>query len=235
MAHHSIYFSDLPDTDLITIRGEEAHHALRVKRLEAGDTLTLRNGRGLVITARLEASRKVRGEFELDARVVARVVAPPASPRLTVLTGVPKGDRIDQLVEGLSQVGAAAWGPLVCERSVVEPREGKRDRLERIALESLKQCNRAWAMEIAPPVPFAEAVTMPGAVLAHAEGGPLTLGAAAEVTLLIGPEGGFSDRELALANERGVAVATFGVHVMRIETAGVVAAALIMNNAQRRA
>jgi 16S rRNA (uracil1498-N3)-methyltransferase len=229
MASHTIYFPDLRPVPggIITITGEEAHHALRVKRLAPGDTVRLCNGRGIIADARLTDSRKQQGHWAIDLDVMRASEQTPPSPRLTVLAAPPKGDRLPAMIDGLSQVGASAWAPLIAERTVVEPREGKLERLERIAIESMKQCGRAWVIEIGEPVEFEAALTRPGAtVLGDAAGGPYEPADAESITLLIGPEGGWTPAELDAARSAGVRIARFGQHTMRTEVAAVVSAAV---------
>jgi 16S rRNA (uracil1498-N3)-methyltransferase len=121
---------------------------------------------------------------------------------------------------------------LLTEYTVVDPREGKVDRLRRVASESLKQCGRLWLLDIGEPVslrPLLVDLKARGIqiVVGHA-GGVMTAPVAAEVALLIGPEGGWSAGELAVFASQGVSMRGFGVHTMRIETAAVVASAMLV-------
>lgn len=239
---HTIYQPHLehPEHDPLTITGEEARHAARVKRLEPGAPVRVLNGRGLIIEARIDAVRKERarsdGEWVLDLRVQSSRMEPRTSPSLRVLTGVPKGDRLEHVIDGLSQVGASSWSALASARAVVDPREGKIDRLHRVCEESLKQCGRAWIMDIGERVAFADALHTPGheTIIADASGEPFLPRGVPDTTLLIGPEGGFTPEELTIARAAGARVCTFGVHTMRIEVAAVVAAG-ILKEAQARA
>lgn len=222
---------------VVSIEGEEAHHALRSKRLETGEWVELLDGRGNVIAARIAGARKSRDLWIMDLKVetVTSRVAP--SPRVEVFAPPPKGDRLEEMIDQLSQVGAAAYTPLVTARTVVEPRPTKLERLQRVAGEALKQCGRAWMLEIRPPMTFARALqpapdTM--VLLADATGTPDALArltqaqfAAQTRRVLIGPEGGFSPDELAQADAAGVTRVNLGPHILRIETAAVVAAATL--------
>ncbi|HLP86009.1 MAG TPA: RsmE family RNA methyltransferase [Phycisphaerales bacterium] len=228
---HCIY---QPDTsaqtgEIITVSGPEAHHAIRVKRLEQGDPVHLLSGTGERAACVIDAIRKPRGEWEISLRVDHVVREPRLSPQVLVRSGVPKGDALEQMIDGLSQVGAAAWSPLRSARTVVDPRDAKLTRLHRVCEESLKQCSRAWLMDIREGVTLDAALQSPHStlVIADASGTPYTA-ASDEVTLLIGPEGGFAPEELAAARAAGARVCTFGFHVMRIEVAAVVATAHII-------
>jgi 16S rRNA (uracil1498-N3)-methyltransferase len=229
MAVHNIYFPDLSPVPggILTIGGEEAHHALRVKRVGVGDVVRVCNGRGVAAQARVGDSRKRRDQWEMDLDVMEVEQVVRARPQLTVLAAAPKGDRLEGMIDGMSQVGVGVWSPLLSERTVVEPRQGKLERLERIAIEAMKQCGRAWLLEIGESVGFAAALAG-RVVMADASGAPYQRTGAEKMTLLIGPEGGWSEAELAAARVAKVQVARFGVHTMRTETAAVVAAAVVM-------
>jgi 16S rRNA (uracil1498-N3)-methyltransferase len=163
--------------------------------------------------------------MDLDVMEVGQV--PRARPELTLLAAAPKGDRLEGMIDGLSQVGVGTWSPLLSERTVVEPRAGKLERLHRVAIEAMKQCGRAWLLEIGESVGFDTALAG-RVVMADASGAPYQRTGAEKLTLLIGPEGGWSEAELATARVAGVQVARFGVHTMRTETAAMVAAAVVM-------
>lgn len=230
---HRIFLDHLRPTDtLVTITGDEADHARRVKRLGPGDTLTLMNGRGLIALAEV-----VEAKRDLSARVVEAREAPPLAPRLEVWGAPPKGPRLDDMIDALTQIGAALWRPLCTSRAVVDPREGKLARQERIIREACKQCGRAWLMEVGESATFAEALaSAPGMhiVLAHADGEPPERSptTAPAVRLLIGPEGGFSPDELARAGAAGADVRRFGPHAMRVETAACVATGVLLREAR---
>lgn len=235
MAIHSIYLES--DTPLIlgelVIHGDEAQHAARVKRVGAGDTVRVMDGSGHIASAAvLRAGKSSRGEWQLAVRVDSVVEAPRTIPHLRVFSAAPKGSRLADLIDGLSQVGAASWSLLRTRRGEVDPRPGKLERLERTALEACKQSGRAWRLEIGADVALSEAVKAgPGVhvVMADASGEPYRRSDAKAVDLLIGPEGGWTPEELAAAGAANVRIARFGPHVMRIETAAVVAAGIILD------
>lgn len=220
-----------PNADgVVTIVGDEARHALRVKRLEPGDALELLDGEGAVHSARVEAfDKQGRGEWLMRVRVERTERRPPTVPAIHAVVAAPKGPHLDEMISQLSQVGAASWSPLRCERSVSEPGDKRLDRLRRIAEESSKQCGRAWALRIGPLVKIDEAFSPAAAmVMADPDGGVYRPTRSPEIRLLVGPEGGWSGSELERAREAGVQIARFGPHAMRLETAAVVATALIL-------
>ncbi len=239
VAIHRLYIDGAPRLmkGEVSIRGEEARHAVRVKRVGEGAEVEILDGQGSVAIGRVLGARRERsGEWELRVGVGEIRCVEPVSPRVEVWSGVPKGPRVAELIEGVSQAGAAAWRGLRSERSVAEAGDQKLERLRRIASESSKQCGRAWLLEIGSPGTFEEALRAPPAsssgarlVVADAGGGPYERTGAETIRLLVGPEGGWSERELAAAREAGALLARFGPHAMRIETAAVVATAVVLD------
>lgn len=216
----------------VELTGDEASHALRVRRLAAGDRMELMDGRGCSAVARIVRTRKQRSGWVLAASIESVRELPKLVPAVAVVTAVPKGPRLEGMIEGLSQCGAASWRGLVCERSVVDPRAGKIERVERVAMESAKQCGRGHVMEIGPTVEGLASVAErgPAVVMADPSGEPLRRadGEAGAVTLLVGPEGGWSERELELGLRQGWAVRSVGPLIMRIETAAIVGCGVLM-------
>jgi 16S rRNA (uracil1498-N3)-methyltransferase len=240
MATHTIYFPDLRQNaqpqapgSLVAIHGEEAHHAWRVKRLDVGHLVRLVDAKGAWSDATIARVHKHGREWALDLTLGPTHVSPETTPIVHVFAAAPKGDHLGEMIDQLSQVGAASWTPLLCERSVVEPREAKLERLHRITIEAMKQCGRTHALAINPAVGFAEFWrTAPRhAIVADASGASLlALPASATdpICLLVGPEGGLTPGEIEHARAHGAHVASLGVHTMRIETAAVVGAALLL-------
>lgn len=240
MSIHTIYFPDLrPSAEpqapgcVVTIDGEEAHHAWRVKRLDVGHLVRLVDAKGAWCDATIAHLHKRGRDWAMDLTLGHTHASAMAMPIVHALVATPKGDRLAEMIDQLSQVGAASWTPLVCERSVVEPREAKLERLHRIAIEAMKQCGRTHAMAINAPVEIASLWRTPPAhaIIADASG-PSLLSLPStpsdQVHLLVGPEGGFTQGELDHARAHGAHVASLGVHTMRIETAAVIGAGLLM-------
>lgn len=210
----------------LTIDGPEADHAVRAKRLRVGEPVELLDGAGLRAAAEITRAEKGRNA-EIEVRVASAVREPPASPRVTVLAAPPKPDRLEWMLDQLTQAGAAAWHPLVTEHAErtgshhSKGRLGKPERLERITAEAMKQCGRSHRLIIGEAVTFADALNAPNAVLVDATGtAPPPPG---DVTLLIGPEAGFTETEFAQADAAGVPRIGLAPHVLRIETAAVLA------------
>ncbi|MEZ6234086.1 MAG: 16S rRNA (uracil(1498)-N(3))-methyltransferase [Phycisphaerales bacterium] len=164
--HRVLFDHEVAAGDEVVVAGEEARHAVRVKRLEVGEGIELLDGRGMVAVARFVEARKAgagsngragrggKGEWELLARVESVERRERVRPAVHVRCPAPKGERLGEMADALSQVGAASWGPLEAVRAQKEASRGRMDRLERIAREAAKQCGRAWTLEIAEGVAF---------------------------------------------------------------------------------
>lgn len=239
MSIHRAYCELIPNTESLIIDGEEAHHALRTKRLVEGDRLEILDGKGKIALARIIGTDRVRkGEWTMRLEIEQLSEHPQPSPKLTVCSGVPKGPRLETLIEGLSQAGASEWKPLLASRSVVDPRPAKLGRLGRVAQESGKQCGRPWTLQIGRTQNMQAAIQAASGsalILADAIGENYQPSGAASLSLLVGPEGGFEQGEIEIARAAGAQIARFGQHTMRIETAATVAAGVILELERRAA
>lgn len=242
MSDHRVFHPELAGAaaTTVTVAGDEAHHAIRVKRAAVGDRVTMMDGQGHMARARIAEIIKDRktGEWLFTAAVEDVARQPRVEPRIEVWASPAKGPRLEAMIDGLSQAGAASWSPLITERTVVEPREGKLDRMQRLAAEASKQCGRAWHLEIGTGGDLKTALS-PGTVgtrvvVADASGGSYQASggedwAATAVRVLIGPEGGWTPAELQQAKSAGATIVSVGPHVMRIETAAVVACGIVLD------
>ena len=224
--------------DSVQIVGEEARHALRVKRLGEGYRVELIDGSGLLAKATVTGSEKLgkRDGWAVNLQIDAVSRAEPIRPQVLVRSAVPRGPKLEGMIEGLSQIGASGWGPLITERAVVDPREGKLMRMERVVEESAKQCGRAWLMEITPKATLADLLESDiPIVVADASGDRYEAKGDEMILLAVGPEGGWSEKELSQLKQAGARVCSFGDNVLRIETAAVTACVVILDHEQRAA
>ena len=213
----------------VTFDAEESRHLARVLRLRPGDTVVATDGAGRDYTVRLDRV----GESSTGT-VLAVAPGVPESPlAVTLVQGVPKGDKMEAIVRAATELGVARVRPAVCERTVVRLEPGRwRDRArrwQRVAREAAKQCGRAVIPEVDAPRPLAECLGADGADLRLCcwEGGgvplhdALALPTAPRAALLvIGPEGGLAPAEVEAARERGLTIASLGPRILRTETAG---------------
>jgi 16S rRNA (uracil1498-N3)-methyltransferase len=192
-----------------------AHHLARVLRLRPGEPVTVTDGAG-----RWRFCEFGGDDIEPAGDVV--VVERP-SPALTVAVAPPKGDRLEWLVAKCTEVGIDRLVLLDAEHSVVrwhgDRAERQRARLRRVAVEASMQSRRVWLPEITGPVPAID--VLPSAAAAEPGGRPVR---ADDQTIAVGPEGGWSPKELEIAAD----VVSLGPFVLRVETAAVAAAALMV-------
>lgn len=207
---------------------DEARHALGSRRLGEGDPVDLIDGRGGVAGAVIGRERDHLGNLQVLVREVRSLSRP--SPALHLGTAVPKGDRLGTLLDAAGELAVESVTPLDCEHSVTPADRLSGERPMRILAEALKQSRGAWMTEIRPsatPEAFAAAHRAAGRVVAVLDprGAPLATLAAgqASIALLVGPEGGFSERELRAVQQVGARAASLGPTVLRIELAAAVA------------
>ena len=198
--------------DVVALPPDEAEHITRVLRLKAGDALRVFNGHGGEFDAVVAEAGKRGVSVQLRG-----VVQPAPEPRvaITLAQAVLKGDKMDDVVRDATMLGVAAIQPVITARTEVSraslARGNRRERWERIAVSSVKQCGRATVPSIAEPIDFAELVDalskmrlpLPGLMLvepsAAAETTPaseLDLSPQRGATVLIGPEGGWTPEEI---------------------------------------
>jgi len=231
MAEPLFYAEHLADPGAtLTLTGDEARHAAASRRLQVGETLWLFDGRGGLARATL-LHVTARGRA-LDLRIEERRTEPPPKPAIHLACALPKGDRQNVLLDIATQLGMTLFTPLVCERSVVKPGANSIERWRRVCLEACKQSRRTYLPELRSPAtprevmartargtetvwvahPSAEAVSVSSAIKQNAS---------ADVTILVGPEGGFTENEIGQAVAAGARRIALGSAILRIETAAV--------------
>jgi 16S rRNA (uracil1498-N3)-methyltransferase len=223
---------DTPVDGRLVLEGDEARHLTRVRRVAVGECVELFDGRGWNHRAEVQALGRDRVELiVLESKVSDRL----AACSLTLASAVPKGDRFDWLVEKATELGVDRLVPLVTERSVVDPRSAKLDRLRRVVVEASKQCRRDWLMELQPPMAWSSVVEVsrePIKLIAHPGArGMASMGlnlAGRSAILAIGPEGGFTADEVEAALARGWREVGLGSTVLRVETAALAGCATLL-------
>lgn len=232
---------DVAPGQALTLDGSEAHHLLHVLRIAAGETVELFDGRGGSAAARVVGA--TRREVRLEA-TSPRCVQARAAPRVVLATCVPKQDRFRWLVEKGTELGVFRIIPLRTERSVVDPGAGKLERLHDTVIQACKQCGRNDLMTIEAPVDWREFVrrwpadasvgTSANRLYVASPRGERWIqiaaddlhGAVAEMTIAVGPEGGFTSEEIEAAQQVGARLLSLGTYTLRTETAAIAAAAM---------
>lgn len=212
--------SALEPGGVLELPAGEAHHVLKVLRGRSGDPIEVADGAGRVFAARLRGGKVVDVHEDLATQEPVEI---------TLYQAVPKGGRMDLVVEKATEAGATRIVPLLTERGVVNPREGKIGRWRRVVAAAARQSLRLSVPEVTEPEPFEDAVLNVGetGVLLHnaSELRPVEAVVDTPASLFIGPEGGWSEGELRFAEEAGLAFGGLGPYRLRSETAGIVAVA----------
>ena len=247
---HRFYLENW-NTDALTLRDSEAHHARDVLRMQRGDRAVLFNGRGREITA--EIVDLTRDEIRL--RKLHETETPPLRCRITLAQAIPKGKNMDLIVQKAVEIGAAEIAPLISERTIVDldakEADQKRTKWHQIAIEAAKQCGQNWLPTVHAPLKlkdfFGVATGLRPVATSHSDVattfdlrliGSLQPDAIhlkrilsdyveqhqdrpKTVLMLVGPEGDFTPAELALAKTHGCLPITLGPIILRVETAAI--------------
>ncbi len=234
------FFINEPVVDKFLVTGDDAGHITKSLRMRLGETLVLCHG-GIDYTCKIVS-------FEKSSVLVERISSQPcaAEPKVevTLFQGLPKGDKMDLILQKAVEVGVCAIVPMLSRRCVSRPGEKtlqkKVQRWQKIALEAAKQSGRGIVPKVLNVQDFSQAVTLSAqkkqAILFYEAGGaPLRglLQKPKSVAIFIGPEGGFGEDEVKLAVESGVSVCSLGDRILRTETAAIVASALTIYEAER--
>lgn len=215
---------------------EQAHYLGRVLRKRVGDTLTVFDGSGYEYEAEIHAFGRERAVIEVGDRSERNVESPL---RIRLLQCVSRGERMDFAIQKATELGASEIQPIISERTVVRL-SGKRakrrsEHWQRVAASACEQCGRNRVPEVHESLALAEVLGRSSDAtlrLMLAPGGSagirdLTPSGQGFVELLIGPEGGLSDNEIAAAGHAGFVACRMGPRILRTETAGVAALAVM--------
>ncbi len=228
------FFSDAPvgDSGEIFLSGDDARHIALSLRMAKGQNVTVSGRDGIEYECELTDIK--------PERVVLKVISasenrtePPC--RVTLYVALPKGDKLDLIIQKATELGVFRVVPFVSERCVVRPDEAskdkKRTRRLRIAEEAAKQCGRGVIPDVTHPMTYADAIAEAAKAdvplfLYEADGTvpllPVLRGGlfrGAEVSVITGSEGGFSPREAEYAREQGMKLCGLGNRILRCETA----------------
>jgi len=223
------------------LSGPEGRHAATVRRLRPGEHVELTDGAGLVAACSVSS---VAGN-EVTLEVLQRREVPSASPSLTVVQALPKGERGELAVETMTEAGVDAIVPWAADRCVVQWRGDKAvrgvERWRSTAREAAKQARRAWLPEVTELASGADVAARVAAadraIVLEADAGAalssLPLPDAGEIVLVVGPEGGLTPRERSALVAAGAIECRLGPSVLRTSTAGVAAAAVVFARSGR--
>lgn len=224
----------------ILLCGPEVHHLSQVLRLRVGDPLRVTDGSGFARDTKISEINK--REITLDPFQIVEL-PPERRLKISVAQALGKSDKFEQVMQHGTEVGVTDFVPINTERSVIkfDPSSypSKRERWTSILKGAAEQSGRAAIPIVHDPLSFIDLVKTASnydiCLLLHPEGYPLTavcrkpeFQGAKRILLIVGPEGGFSQSEISLAEEVGITTTTLGPHVLRTETAALVAAGQIL-------
>ena len=218
------------------IAGADALHIAKALRMRPGEALTLCDGKG----TDFEGVLKTVTDRQVTVRITASRPS-QAEPTLavTLYQGLPKGDKMDWIVQKAVELGVTAVVPVATRRSVARL-EGKADkkqeRWQRIAAEAAGQCGRGMLPSVERPLSWSQALSClsgePALVFYEGGGRPLrelVTPSTRRLSVFVGPEGGFDPEEIDAIRRQGGGVATLGPRILRCETAPLAALTLLMH------
>lgn len=228
---------------------DEAHHALRVLRIQAGERVTVLDGAGQELVCDVREATK----HTVTLAVLHRNASPPLPCQITLLQAVPKAKAMDYIVQKATELGAARVVPILSERTVVhldgEDANSKAEKWQQIAIESIKQCGSPWLTKIEPAVTLKSYLARqekfelpliaslqddrrhPREFIQHFRDDQKRLPTTACVW--IGPEGDFSPAEMNAIKAEGALPITLGSLVLRSDTAAIYSLSVLNYELQR--
>jgi 16S rRNA (uracil1498-N3)-methyltransferase len=226
---------------VVEVEGDEAHHAVAVRRLRVGEDVVLTDGRGSSVTGWVgETSKRF-----FSVTVTSKAGVERAQPSVTVVQAIPKGDRAELAVEVLTEIGVDVIVPWAATRCVAVWRGERATRSHAkwvgTAREAAKQARRAWFPTVTELEPTESVVPRLAdadlAVVLHEEAttplSALQVPTTGRIVVVVGPEGGIAPEELAAFEEAGVLPVRLGTEVLRTSTAGVAAVSALLARTPR--
>lgn len=226
---------------LVEVTGDEAHHAVAVRRLREGEPVVLTDGLGTSVTGEVAAT----GKRVFSVRVGTVDQDPRPDPAITVVQALPKGERGELAVEVLTEVGVDRIVPWAASRSVAvwkgERAVKSHARWQATAREAAKQSRRSWLPTVWPLASTTDLAALVAeadlAVVLHEDAtaalSAVDVPASGRIVVVVGPEGGISPEELAALADAGARSVRLGAEVLRTSTAGVVAVAALLARTSR--
>jgi len=239
------FFVEQFDSQSAALRGDTAEHLGRVLRAEPGQLYELSDGRAVWLARIERVALSKRGDSRIDFALIEPVAARELSLQVDVLLSLVKFDRFEWCLEKATELGARAIVPLAAartEKALVAAAEKRRSRWEKILAESAQQSRRLRPPSIggvvSPAKAFAQCVAGVKIFLSERRDAPPIrealggIGAAAResssvAAIAIGPEGGWTDDEIAAASASEFAEASLGDNILRTETAVLAAMAMV--------
>lgn len=218
----------------ILVTGDEAKHICRVLRLAEGDKLEVCDGSGLTYPAEVLSTTKSEVKLSLGQGTPDET---EPKTKVYLFSGLTKGSKMDLVIQKAVELGASYVVPVETEFAVAK--EGKAERWQRIAFEACKQCKRPTVPKVYDAMSFNEALKLMADldlnICAYEKEDKQSIREVLKDTsvtslgIFIGPEGGFSEREIAMLKENGVNIVSLGKRILRTETASIVTLTIVMH------
>ena len=220
--------------ELCTLSPESSHHLARVLRVQVGQALSVFDGQGNGADAEVDSVSK----SSVVLRIIERWRRPAHRVKITLIQALPKGAKLDLILQKAVELGCSEIIPLQSQNAIVKFKakdaDQKRERWEKIALNAAEQCGTCWLPKVSAVSTVNQLnladfdLTLIGALDEETKPLKTVLRQADErgiksVAVLIGPEGDFSDAELQTFREAGATGVTFGNQILRTETAALYA------------
>jgi 16S rRNA (uracil1498-N3)-methyltransferase len=217
----------LEDSNLIEVSGDEAHHAIKVLRITVGEEILISDGAGNWVRACVENIEKKT----FTAKVLERGFQPEKSPRLIVVQGLPKSDRVKDAIEILVESGVDLIIPWQADRSISKWQKDSLYKWQSAAVAATKQSRRFRKPEIIAGLSLSQLLEIESensvflvmhesATTKLSEVVTSNFAGMSEIIIVIGPEGGISDSELAVLEGAGAHIVGLGPEVFRSAHAG---------------
>ncbi|MDE0469673.1 MAG: RsmE family RNA methyltransferase [Candidatus Poribacteria bacterium] len=238
---HTFYVSPSQiQTDIGTITCSEHHHLCNVLRITPGETIRIIDGQGNVYTA--DVLDTDIDQSLSEARILTHEFHPKGPCSLTLFQGLPKNDKMELILQKTTELGITQVVPMYSAYALQKPSQNRYERWHRVIVSATKQCKRAWLPELCNPQTFDMSLTQLKSfslrllfISPNHSGKPQTrhiktvlreVSTPATIALFVGPEGGFSDQEIAALVDSGCVPVTLGTNVLRTETAAIIAVAV---------
>lgn len=233
MPHFYINPKDIKDNSFI-VEDEQFHYLSTVRRFSVGNEINIFDGLGNSYKARIDIvdKKQIKGTILSSKTLIL------PNKKVSLYTAIPKGERFDWLIEKASEIGISRIVPTIYTRSVIkELSTNKIERYKKISISASSQSWRADIMPIETPKKFSEIVETLNQkntlnILPYESEEKDTIYKVVEnnkhINIFIGPEGGFDNMEISLALKNNFKIVTLGKNILRVETAGIVAASIVL-------
>ena len=215
--------ADLAAGAIVALSDEERHHA-RVLRVREGEEVEVFDGRGASFLATFESADIIR--------LLSRSADREARVAIHLAMSIIPIDKFELVLQKATELGVRSIVPLITARTEVRPERyrGKEERWRKIVFEATKQSGRSIIPAIEPATSFGDLIARPGTKIIFDADAPSSTTRHPDnpTTLLIGPEGGWSEDELTMARDRGCMFEQLGPRRLRAETAAIVATAMVL-------